>query len=76
MVQWIIIKNQSKELYEIINSYTDLSILFFRFQMNKTLDTNDSLEVSEQLEDFEVFDLRDAVNVAAYSLMSASKTSK
>ena len=76
MVQWIILKNQSKELYEIINSYTDLSILFFRFQMNKTLDTNDSLEVSEQLEDFEVFDLRDAVNVAAYSLMSASKTSK
>ena len=44
--------------------------------MNKTLDTNDSLEVSEQLEDFEVFDLRDAVNVAAYSLMSASKSSK
>ena len=44
--------------------------------MNKTQEINDSLEVVEQLEDFEVFDLRDAVNVAAYSLMSASKTSK
>ena len=44
--------------------------------MNKTLEFNDSLEVEEQLEDFEVFDLRDAVNVAAYSLMSASKTLK
>ena len=44
--------------------------------MNKTLEINDSLEVVEQLEDFEVFDLRDAVNVVAYSLMSASKTSK
>ena len=44
--------------------------------MNKTLDMNDSIEVLEPLEDFEVFDLRDAVNVAAYSLMSASKTSK
>ena len=28
----------------------------------------------EHLEDFEEFDLRDAVNVAAYSLMSASKS--
>ena len=27
----------------------------------------------EELEDFEVFDLRDAINVAAYTFMSASE---
>ena len=37
--------------------------------MNKTKDN------STKLEDFEVFDLRDALNVAAYSIMSASKGS-
>ena len=34
---------------------------------------NFSNSTEEQLEDFEVFDLRDAMNVGAYSLMSASK---
>ena len=44
-------------------------------QMSESVEISNVTNSSkEHLEDFEEFDLRDAVNVAAYSLMSASKS--
>ena len=44
---------------------TDMENYFFNISENITTEDN--------LEDFEEFDLRDAINVGAYSVMSASK---
>ena len=40
---------------------------------NHTFNTTENITKEDNLEDFEEFDLRDAINVGAYSLMSASK---
>ena len=40
---------------------------------NHTFNMSENITKEDNLEDFEEFDLRDAINVGAYSLMSASK---
>ena len=40
---------------------------------NHTFNMTENITKEDNLEDFEEFDLRDAINVGAYSLMSASK---
>lgn len=40
---------------------------------NHTINLNENITTEDNLEDFEEFDLRDAINVGAYSVMSASK---
>ena len=42
--------------------------------LNQTLFLNIADQNNTELEDFEVFDLRDGLNVAAYSIMSSSKS--
>ena len=41
--------------------------------MNSSVNVHDNETSEDSLEDFEVFDLRDAINVGAYSMMSASR---
>ena len=41
--------------------------------MNFSTNVSDNVTSEDILEDFEVFDLRDAINVGAYSVMSASR---
>ena len=41
--------------------------------MNFSTNVSDNVTGEDILEDFEVFDLRDAINVGAYSVMSASR---
>ena len=41
--------------------------------LNQTIFLNIAKQNNEVIEDFEVFDLRDGLNVAAYSIMSSSK---
>ena len=48
-----------------MNSSTDV--------MNSSTNVHDNVTSEDSLEDFEVFDLRDAINVGAYSVMSASR---
>ena len=38
---------------------------------NYTFNTSENISKEDNLEDFEEFDLRDAINVGAYSMMSA-----
>ena len=40
---------------------------------NHTVNLSENITEEDILEDFEEFDLRDAINVGAYSVMSASK---
>ena len=40
---------------------------------NHTINLIENITTKDNLEDFEEFDLRDAINVGAYSVMSASK---
>ena len=42
--------------------------------MNFSTNVSDNVTGEDILEDFEVFDLRDAINVGAYSVMSASRS--
>ena len=42
--------------------------------MNFSTNVSDNVTSEDILEDFEVFDLRDAINVGAYSVMSASRS--
>ena len=64
---------QSCYWIEICNLKTFL--LFFRDYtvMNSSTNVRDNVTSEDSLEDFEVFDLRDAINVGAYSVMSASR---
>ena len=39
------------------------------------MNLSENITTEDNLEDFEEFDLRDAINVGAYSVMSASKVS-
>ena len=64
-------ENLSAYLHLINFSSQTCLLEYIKVQMNATEEIRDS--PNEQLEDFEEFDLRDAINVAAYSLMSASK---
>ena len=42
-------------------------------ERNHSVNLSENIIEDDNLEDFEEFDLRDAINVGAYSVMSASK---